>query len=232
MRPALTLPHQDYIAWPFKEEEKAEGGSGVHAAWARFPKAKSKLGRPRTERIGSPEMAGLETYTLRQSTPKKSVCHNPPRHAGGGWGAACPPRRNWGVACPVPGAPVVYPIRSTSGAGSLAEPVGSPALCSPGAALPKGDSGAACGLLPTSTRPDARLARGAPHCACRGWQPGWWRTHQRPAERQPQRSAGGPAGRPTRQRSTPCRLQGDVVPATDPVLAAPGCLKLSDWCWV
>ncbi len=52
------------------------------------------------------------------------------------------------------------------------------------------------------------------------------------AERQPQRSAGGPAGRPTRQRSTPCRLQGDVVPATDPVLAAPGCLKLSDWCWV
>src|SRR5262249_4234410 len=52
------------------------------------------------------------------------------------------------------------------------------------------------------------------------------------AERQPQRSAGGTASRPTRQRSTPCRPQGDVVPAIDSVLAAPGCLKLSDWCWV
>jgi hypothetical protein len=52
------------------------------------------------------------------------------------------------------------------------------------------------------------------------------------AERQPQRSTGGPAGRATRQRATPCRPQGDVVPATDSVLAAPGCLTLRDWCWV
>ena len=52
------------------------------------------------------------------------------------------------------------------------------------------------------------------------------------AERQPQRSAGGMAGRSTRQRATPCRPPGDVVLATDPVLAAPGCLTLSDWCWV
>jgi hypothetical protein len=52
------------------------------------------------------------------------------------------------------------------------------------------------------------------------------------AERHPQRSAGGTAGRPTRQRATRCRRQGDVVLATDPVLAAPGCLTLRDWCWV